>query len=87
MDDLKLEAKCRFKEIYDLLSDGEKYCDGCVFLHLEPPFKGITTSDINVWRDGYKAKCEQFDMIRACYRNNKIPRFFECIVMDGKYVN
>lgn len=87
MDEMRFEAKCKVMELCDSLDESEKYCNGCVFLKVKPPFKGATSADINVWRDNYKVSCEQYTMAWTSSKKDKIPRLIECIVTDGKSTN
>ena len=82
-NDLRLEIKWKMREFIDLVED--KYCDGCPLLHVEPPFKGATGSNINPWRDSYKCKCNYFNMVWLNNKKDKIPRCLECILSESKH--
>lgn len=81
-NDLRLEIKYKIREFLELVDD--KYCDGCYFLHVEPPRKGATGCDINPWRDEFKCKCTDFNMMWLSGRNDKIPRCLECVLSESK---
>ena len=86
MNDLIHDVKEKITKLYDSLPQKEKYCDGCFFLTVSPPFKGATSSDVNVWRDNYKCSCEQFNMIWTNSSEDKVIRVMECIVTDSKEI-
>lgn len=72
------------KRLADNLPEEDRYCDGCYFLEIKQPFKGITTADVNPWRDDYKGVCTLLNKSQTNTTKNKVPRFLECIVTNSK---
>lgn len=81
-EELRYETKCKVRELFDQMED--KYCDGCSELSIEPPFRGVTSCDINPWRDNYKIKCRMLTMVWTSSTDKKVQRCLECIVSDYK---
>jgi hypothetical protein len=82
MNDLRLDLKWKIREFIDSVDD--KYCDGCYFLNIDPPFRGATSCDVNAWRDNYKCRCDNFNMMWLNGRKDNIPRCLECFITDSK---
>lgn len=84
MEDLQLEIKNKFQKLYQSLPDEDRICNGCFFLEVKPPLRGILPTNIDVWRDRYTCVCNHFNKAWTTANKNNISRLMECLVFGEK---